>query len=152
MNDPMIIAAAIVLVIAAVGSTFVQIINAKAAADERKEAKAGRLKMDANALINDGKNNEIIKQGTAIHTLTNSNLTQLTSDLKIALSEIDGLKKIINIKDKIIDNPVIAPVVVTRIAETVSSEVKAGQEPILNEIKKNTKDTVNAVKDLKESK
>ena len=100
MNDPMIIAAAIVLVIASIGSTFVQVINAKAAADDRRDAKAFRemsLKADDE---NDHKNNKIIEQGTAIHTLTNSNLSKVSSDLAVALVKISGLEHLINERTK----------------------------------------------------
>lgn len=100
MNDPMIIAAAIVLVIAAVGSMFVQIINARAAAEDRRQARDNRIKLETLAEVNDKKSNKIIEQGVAIHTSTNSNLSKVTSDLSTALSKIEGLEKIILFQDK----------------------------------------------------
>lgn len=100
MNDPMIIAGAIVMVLGGFGAVIVQIINAKAAADERREAKISRIVLEKAAVVNDVKNNEIIKQGVSIHTLTNSNLSKVTSDLGTALSKIESLEKLITRLDK----------------------------------------------------
>lgn len=91
----MVIAGAVAFIIAAIGSMVVQIINAKAAADERIASRASRAKLEAYAEINDGKNDKIIKQGAAIEHSTNSNLSKVTSDLAVAITKIEGLEKIV---------------------------------------------------------
>lgn len=95
MNDPMIIAAAFVMVIASIGATIVQVINAKAAADDRREAKIAREKLLTMAEMNDEKTNKVIEQGVAIHTLTNSNLSKVTADLATATATIQSLERMI---------------------------------------------------------
>lgn len=145
MNDPMIIAAAIVLVIAAVGSMFVQIINAKAAAEDRQDARASRIKLETYAEINDGKNNKIIEQGVSIHTLTNSNLSTVTAALATAVAENKTLERIIAAAleaKKVADN----------LARERRTDTSFVQPKVLEEIKENTADTVHAVKDLKGKK
>lgn len=95
MDDPTIIAGAFVIVIAAIGTTIVQIVNAVAAANDRREARSARLKLEAMAEINAVKTDKIVEQGVAIHTLTNSNLSKVTADLATAVSKIEGLEKVI---------------------------------------------------------
>ena len=100
MNDPMIIAAAIVLVIASIGGASVQIINAWAASNERKEAKFSREKLEEITRSTDNKANTIIEKAAEIHTLTNSNLSKVTASLDSALAKIEGLEKLIASQSK----------------------------------------------------
>lgn len=145
MNDPMIIAAALVLVIAGIGSAIVQVINARAAAEDRREAKATRIKLEREAEIASIKADRIVEQGVAIHTLTNSNLSAVTAALAAAIAKNEVLERIITAQDKAKD-----------IADTVSLTQTAKVEPKvldeLIEIKENTANTVDSVKELKKTK
>lgn len=93
--DPTTIAAAIVTVLTALGVLFVTIINAKAAADDRHDARVSRLKLDATTLSTDAKANTIIEKAIEIHALTNSNLSKVTAALDVALARIEGLEKLV---------------------------------------------------------
>lgn len=139
MNDPMIIAAAFVLVIAASGSWIVQIINAKAAADDRKEAKAMRLKLHESATSTEKKADRIIEQGVEIHTLTNSNLSKVTAELVTALAMIKNLERMIASQDKAKD-----------VADNLATSRKTDkiEEPKILEVAKQEPET----KDLKGKK
>lgn len=136
----MIIAGAIVMVLGGVGAVIVQVINAMAASHERREARASRIKLEALAEAGDTKNNEIIKQGVAIHTLTNSSLSKVTADLATANVTIKSLERMI---DGLVKAKDIADALATHTAS-------AKEEPkVLSDIKENTANTVEAVKDLK---
>lgn len=91
----MVVAAAFVLVIAAIGSAVVQVINAKAAADDRKEAKAMRIRLQETSTATNDKADKIYEQGVQIHTLADGNLSKVSADLATALSKIDGLEKVV---------------------------------------------------------
>ena len=91
LQDPMVIAAAIVTVIAALVTGTVTIISSIAAAKERSFALSSRLVVEATSR----KADVIIEKATEIHTLTNSNLSRVTEALNLALERISGLEKLI---------------------------------------------------------
>lgn len=117
MTDPMVIAAAVVLVIASIASGIVNIINAKAQADDRKLAKASRQRLEEMANTGDEKADKIIEQGVQIHTLTNSNLSKVTADLATAIEKITGLEKIVQAQN---EAKKVADVLATGIADNLS--------------------------------
>lgn len=145
MNDPMVIAAAIVLVIASVGGAVVQIINAKAAAEDRREAKNSRAMLKETTDKTDEKANKIFAQGEAIHASTNSNLSKVTENLNVALNEINGLKKLVSTLTE-------AKKTADTLALSQERKIRVTDEPakILEEIKVNTGDAVTELRDLKE--
>lgn len=145
MNDPMVIAAAFVLVIAAVGGAVVQIINAKAAAEDRKEAKIMRARLQDSADKTDIKTDAIIKQGVEIHASTNSNLSKVTENLNVALEEINGLKKLVYTLTE-------AKKTADTLALSQERKIRVTDEPakILEDIKINTGEAVTELRDLKE--
>jgi len=93
--DPAVIAAAIVTVIVAFSGATVAIINARAAAAERLEAKASRARLEETSHNVERKTDTIIEKAVEIHTLTNSNLSKVTESLNVALTEIEGLKRLV---------------------------------------------------------
>ena len=100
MNDPTVIAAAIVTVIAALVAGAVSIVNAISAARDRIIAAAERKAMLdkteaalATSKENGKKNDIIIEKAVEIHTLTNSNLSKVTAALEVANTKIEGLQK-----------------------------------------------------------
>jgi uncharacterized phage infection (PIP) family protein YhgE len=135
MDDPMLIAGAVVLVIASVGSWYIQIINAKSAA-----------RLEEFAKINDSKNDRIIEQGVEIHTLTNSNLSKVTAELVTALAEIKNLERMITAQNKAKE---VADTLATAHVVPFVNSVNEKLE-VLESIKENIANTVDAVKDLKE--
>ena len=95
MNDPSVIAAAIVTVIVAFSGAAISIINARAAAAERRDARASRARLEEYAKTTDNKASTIIEKAVEIHTLTNSNLSKVTAALDSALAKIEGLEKLV---------------------------------------------------------
>jgi len=93
--DPAVIAAAFVTVIVAFSGAAVAIINARASAAERLEAKASRVRLEETTHNVDRKADALIEKAVEIHTLTNSNLSRVTASLEIALKEIDGLRQLV---------------------------------------------------------
>lgn len=144
MSDPMIIAGAVAFVIAAIGSMLVQVINARAAADDRREAKVMRVKLQESADKAEIKNDEIIKQGTEIITSTNGNLSKVTERMNVALEEIKGLKELVFTLSE-------AKRTADELAISSKRQIRVTDEPtkILEEIKVNTGDAVTVLKDLK---
>lgn len=141
----MIIAAAIVLVIASIGQAIVTVINAKAAADDRKEAKVMRVKLQESADANEIKTDKIIEQGTEIKTSTDGNLSKVTANLGVALNEIEGLKTLIasmTESKRVVDTLALAP-----------RKIRADDQPtkVLEKIKENTGEAVEVLKELKDN-
>lgn len=93
--DPVIFAGAVVTVIAALGAAIVTVINAKAAADERAEARMAREVQLRLSRATDGKADAIIEKTVQIHEVTNSNLSKVTAALDVALSRIEGLQAMV---------------------------------------------------------
>lgn len=84
MNDPVIIAGALVTIIASITLSVVTISNARA---------ANRHASDASS-----KADKIITTTEKIHDDTNSNLSAVTNKLDAALIRIEGLEKLLRKK------------------------------------------------------
>ena len=95
MSDPTIIAAAIVTVLAALTGAAVTIINAAAAARDRKDSRYDRESTKATIEATSTKADTIIEKAVEIHTLANSNLAKVTAALEVANEKIVGLQKLI---------------------------------------------------------
>ena len=95
MSDPTVLAAAIVTVLTALGVLVVTIINAKSAADERRDARESRIAVEATTKATDRKADAIIEKTAEIHTVTNSNLAKVTAALDVAKERIEGLQKLV---------------------------------------------------------
>jgi cell division protein FtsX len=95
MTDPTVIAAAIVTVLTALAALIVTVINAKASADERRDARASRVRIEATTASTNRNTDTIIEKAEEIHTLTNSNLTAVTKALKEANEKIAALEKLV---------------------------------------------------------
>lgn len=93
--DPTVIAAAIVTVIAALVGGTVTVVNAIAAAQDRKDARSARFILQNTTDGVTHKADTIIEKAIEIHTLTNSNLSKVTESLNIALEKISGLEKLV---------------------------------------------------------
>lgn len=93
--DPTVFAAALVMIIAAVGAAVVSVVNAVAASRDRTEARDSRIGLARTVDSTERKADQIIERAGEIHTLTNSNLSKMTARLDVALAEITGLRALI---------------------------------------------------------
>ncbi|MEP7304222.1 MAG: hypothetical protein ABJA98_01765 [Acidobacteriota bacterium] len=89
-----VIAAAIVTVIAALVGGLVSVINAVSSAGDRRAGRMERAALLATTKNTDQKADTIIEKATEIHTLTNSNLSKVTTALELANERIHGLEKL----------------------------------------------------------
>ena len=90
MNDPAIIAAAVVVVLTSLGGTMVLVINAWSASKDRREAAKERLEQltlakaaAAATVIANAKTDTLIEGTAKIHELTNSTNSQLQKALDL---------------------------------------------------------------------
>lgn len=95
MADPAIIAAAIVLVLAALGSMIIQIITAMSASKDRREASQERLMQISIATETRRKTDTVIEGNARIHELTNSTNSNLQKALELMTERSHGLEKVI---------------------------------------------------------
>lgn len=93
--DPTIIAAAIVTVLAALTGAAVTIINAAAAARDRKDSQHERVVLKETAQATNAKADTIIEKAAEIHTLADGNLSKVTAALGVANEKIIGLEKLV---------------------------------------------------------
>lgn len=138
MNDPNIIAAAIVIVIAAIGSAVVQVINAWSAANDRREARLAREEIKRITESSVTKTNTLIEKTAEIHTLTNSNLSKVTAALEVSIAKNKELETFIRslVKDK-------------ETSDALAISRSSENPKVLEAIQENTENTVVAVKELK---
>lgn len=94
MDDPAIIAAAIVLVLSSLGGTIVLVINAVAAARDRSEAAQERRENREATVAVAKKADVIIDSTTKIHELTNSTNSNLQKALELMTEKVAGLERI----------------------------------------------------------
>lgn len=100
--DPMVVAGAVVVVIAAIGGLFVQCMNAYSAFKDRREAASERkttLERATRAASisesTDKKADQLITSTAQIHELTNSTNAALQRALDVANEKIAGLEKLL---------------------------------------------------------
>lgn len=102
MSDPTIIAASIVTVIAALTTGIVTVVNAVAAARDRRRGRDERAALAETTSSTDRKADTIIEQGAAIHTATNGTLSKVqakldatTALLAVATEKLHALETLI---------------------------------------------------------
>jgi hypothetical protein len=118
MNDPAVIAAAVVTVIAALAAAVVTVTNAMAAAADRRDARASRAVLATTTHATEKKADIIIEKAVEIHALTNSHLSTVTAALNVALAEIKGLQSLVS---SLLD--------AKRIADTLATAAAAATPP-----------------------
>lgn len=95
MADPSVIAAAMVTVIAATAGAIVTVVNAIAAARDRREGRKAREALAITTSATDEKADAIIQQTGEIHKVTNGNLSKVQAELAVAHEKILGLEKLV---------------------------------------------------------
>jgi hypothetical protein len=107
MTDPAIYAAATVTVIAAIAGGVVSIINAFAAAQDRRDSREERRQLLEKATLTaksqedtSRKADAIIEQGVAIHTLTNDANSKLQSAVALLTEKNTSLQRVIDLTQK----------------------------------------------------
>lgn len=95
MADPSVIAAAMVTVIAATAGAIVTVVNAIAAATDRREGRKAREALAVTTSATDQKAERIIQKTDEIHSVTNGNLSKVQAELAVAHEKILGLEKLV---------------------------------------------------------
>ena len=102
MIDPTLISTAIVIIISAIGTVTVTIINAWAAARDRIDSAEQRRVLYEKAILAaksqedvSKKADTIIEKAAEIHTLTNSANSELRSQLALMTEKYNGLLRMI---------------------------------------------------------
>lgn len=160
MNDPNVIAAAVVIVLAAIGTLVVQIINAVSASKDRREAARERLEQltlaKAAAVMSAAVNSkaDALIEGTAkIHELTNSTNSQLQKALEVMTERFTAQAALVA---RLVEEK--RETAATRAVTDLQREAalatpvpvgtrRAGDLATLAQIEINTKETVKTLKD-----
>lgn len=91
MTDPTVLAAAAVTVIVALTTGIVTVVNAIAAARDRRSSRQERAALAETATSTERKADTIIEKAVEIHTQTNGSLSKVQAQLEIANEKILGL-------------------------------------------------------------
>lgn len=90
MSDPSVIAAAMVTVIAATSGAIVTVVNAVAAAKDRRAGRESRVSLEQTTHAVDRKADTLITKAEEIHSVTNGNLSKVQTQLEVAVQQLDA--------------------------------------------------------------